>query len=178
MCFKYDKFRQLIPRLAQYPSIRAEIVERYDDEADGLLDAIKAGVALDGEVDEELQQVALNAFQSEACTVLALSWDGTAPGGGGAVWISEFAGIYVVTSSDYSPEGPFDSLLDALSCECFYVATLEPQVSSDVLPEAELLDIAQGVADSENGGSVWVNGVEYIAEGDDLRRQGDEEHAS
>jgi hypothetical protein len=103
--------------------------------------------------------------------VVALGWDGVAPGGSGAVWVSECAGIYIVTSSDYPPEGPFESLEAATMSECFFVATLEAQISSEVLPEAELLKIARGVVDWENGGVLWFNGVEYVADGHDLRER-------
>ena len=50
--------------------------------------------------------------------------------------------------------GPLESLRDALSCECFFVSPLEPELHSDLLPEEELLEIGRGVLDCENGGSV------------------------
>lgn len=168
MPFKWDVFRRLIPRLAKRPRIRAEIVRRYGHEADAVVEALSAGASRDADADEELQELVWNAFKSEARTVVTLSWEGTAPGGSGAVWVLECTGIYTVTSSDYSPLGPFESLGDALSCECFFVPTREPQLDSDVLPEEELLEIGRGVVDWENGGSVWVNGVEFVAERDNL----------
>jgi hypothetical protein len=177
MSINQKEFLRLIPRLVEHPKIRAAIGEQYGDEAEMLLGALRAGTPLGDDVDEDkLGELALNAFHSEARTIVSLSWDGVAPGGSGAVWVSECMGVYVTTSSDYSPEGPFESLSDALLSGCSFVATLEPEVHSDVLTEEELLGIAEGVVDSQNEGSVWVNGVEYLAGGGGLRRRNDEEN--
>jgi hypothetical protein len=93
MPFNHEEFRRLIPRLAQHPRIGAETVQRYGDDADALLGALRAGRALDDDLDDEMEEWALNAFHAEARRVVGLAWDGTAPGGSGGAWVSECAGI-------------------------------------------------------------------------------------
>ena len=94
--------------------------------------------------------------------VLCLGWDGGMPGMSGGVWVLELNGSYLVSSSDYDPQGPFESLDEALRCECFSVPTAEAELSSEVLSFDQLYDIAKGVADSENDGIVMINDEQHI----------------
>lgn len=175
MAFNRKELSRLIPRLAEHPGIRKAIVEQCGDAANTVLEALRGCARLDRKVDQEFARGGVECLRGRGPDGPdAVVGRQRARGGAGAVWISQCAGIYVVTSSDYPPAGPLESLGAALSCECFFAATLEPQLRSDVLTEDELIDIALGVVDLENDGSVWVNGVEYVADGDDLRRQAGE----
>lgn len=62
----------------------------------------------------------------------------------GAIWISELGGIYIVTSSDYDDEGPFESLDEAINqSDQFGVVTANPELDSDVLTLQRLKKISQ-----------------------------------
>ncbi|MFM1769023.1 MAG: hypothetical protein RJA22_1552 [Verrucomicrobiota bacterium] len=106
---------------------------------------------------------------SDAETVFSLCWDSNRPGGSGAIWINEFKGFYFCTSSDYDPEGPFESLDDALACEWFHTPTPNPEITCQKLPLNELLAIASSLV-SEEGEEVYINSERYVLEEDELVR--------
>lgn len=74
--------------------------------------------------------------QSE--TVLTVGWDGGMPGHGGAIWHQCWRGIFYATSSDMDPQGPYDTLDEAMDCYGSEL-TESNEVYSDVLPEHELI---------------------------------------
>ena len=73
-----------------------------------------------------------------------------------------------MTSTDYSPQGPFQSIDEALECECLNTVTPDPELDSAALPMERLLNVARGVVDWENEGDIWINSQRYVVEGDDL----------
>jgi hypothetical protein len=99
--------------------------------------------------------------------IMSLGWDGNFPGNSGAIWVTRWKGFYFCHSSDYDPEGPFDSLDDVFGLEWFYVATARPILESDEIPLPELMKIATRLV-SENGDVVVINNAAYAREGDQL----------
>ncbi len=90
--------------------------------------------------------------------VLCLAWDGDFPGNSGALYVQEWRGLYFISSSDYDPSGPYQSLEEALEQDYFAVETANPEVSGS-LPLAQLLAIAQGICGEDD--TVRVNDVLY-----------------
>jgi len=100
-------------------------------------------------------------------TILSLGWDGNAPGCSGAIWVNRWKGLYFCTSSDYDPEGPFESLDEALGMEWFYTATSNPEINSEALPLKKLLGIGRRLV-SEDGDEIYINGTRYVLKADTL----------
>ena len=121
--------------------------------------------------DDLVCTAAYKAFKELMKSVLTLGWDGYGPGHSGAVFISELAGVYMVTSSDYDPLGPFDSIDEALKCEYFDVAAPNPELDSKVLPLTQLLAVARRVVDWENEGEIWINSQKYVVKGTELIKE-------
>ena len=105
-------------------------------------------------------------IQNEGKEVLSLGWDGGAPGMAGAMWVTEWHGLYFVFSSDIEEEGPFEFLDEALGCECFSVVTAQPELSSKVLKLKQLKDVALGLM--KEGDTVWMNSKRFLRRGDKL----------
>ena len=102
------------------------------------------------------------SFLDNADVILTLGWDGTIPGSAGAVWVNQLQHVLVVTSTDYAPQGPFESIEQALECECFHRPTPRPELYSDLLPLDQLVKIAHGVVDWENDAEIWINSELYV----------------
>lgn len=96
-------------------------------------------------------------------TVLSLGWDSNGPGGSGAIWITCWEDLYFCSSSDYDSEGPFDSLDEALQVDWFSNGTSSPELASEVLPLAQLKNIALGLLEGD-GEQACINGDSYISE--------------
>ena len=93
-------------------------------------------------------------------TVLSLRWDGNAPGYSGEVRLSKWNDLFFLLSSDFEPEGPFESLDQALRLECFQVPVPNPELASPVLPLPALLEIGSRLVAEEAGG-ISINGVRH-----------------
>lgn len=118
--------------------------------------------------DEDAADDALSeAITEQAESVLSLGWDGTAPGGSGMLWISKWKELYFFGYSDHDREGPFPTLEEALSLECFYTATYEPEVSSSQVPLERLLKLGKGLV-SEEGDEISINDVVYVLRSGEL----------
>lgn len=156
-----------LQRLARRGTVREALVETFGDLT--VLKTIAAGQSLSPEAAQQASASIEGVFDGHGKQVLCLAWDGLIPGSAGAVWVTEYAGLYLVTSSDYEPEGPFATLDDALLCDLFMVTTSNPELSSTVLTTEKLLRIASGVVDNDNGGTIWINGEEFIADGTGLK---------
>jgi hypothetical protein len=118
--------------------------------------------------EDTLPDSVYDAYMACAKEVLSLAWDGDAPGMSGSLSIMECEGVYIITSSDFDDLGPYSSLEDALSDDCFSIVTSSPELHSEVLPKKRLLEIAGQVVDWENGGSVEINSKTYRTSGDKL----------
>ena len=90
--------------------------------------------------------------------VLCLAWDGDFPGNSGALYVQEAKGMFFITSSDYDPSGPYQSLDEALEQDYFEVETANPEISGS-LPLAQLISIASGVCGEDE--TVSINDVVY-----------------
>lgn len=93
-------------------------------------------------------------------TVLTVSWDGHMPGHSGAVWYRCWRGIFYGSCSDMDPEGPYDTLDEAMQR---YGAELYEayDVYCDVLPEDELIAlVTRHLARDAHG--VAINDKTYV----------------
>ena len=107
-----------------------------------------------------------NEIQEEMETVLSVGWDGGyMSGSSGAVWFQRWRGIYVMTSSDMDPEGPFESLDEVLNHEFICRPIANADIDSTCIPQAQLLELARQMVQDE-GDTVEVNGQMFVlAEG-------------
>ena len=170
MCDSFDseKLFSLIPRLLESETFCRALEANLEDDSTGLLERFRRGEALSTDDSEVLFDAAFEAFRENLTAVLSLAWDGGFPGMSGAIWVSELAGVFAVTSTDYSPMGPFESLDEALACECLNIVTPDPELDSAVLPMERLLNVARGVVDWENAGEIWINSERYTVQGNEL----------
>jgi hypothetical protein len=90
--------------------------------------------------------------------VFCLAWDGNFPGNSGALYVQEWRGLYFITSSDYDPSGPYQSLEEALEQDYFMVETANPEISGG-LPIEQLISIARGVCGEDD--NIRINDVLY-----------------
>jgi hypothetical protein len=117
-------------------------------------------VESDGEAyaKEQLEDWLMNNLLDRADQVLCLAWDGDFPGNSGALYVQEAKGMFFISSSDYEPSGPYQSVDEALEEDYFAVETANPELSG-ALPLEKLISIARGVcADSE---TISINDVVY-----------------
>jgi hypothetical protein len=117
---------------------------------------------------EEFFDAIWDVISDEATTIFILGWDGDFPGGSGGVYVNEWKGVYFVTSSDYDDEGPFNSVEEALELECFSGPTPKPELSSSVLSETKLQEIAQTIVTKE-GDKITINGRRFDLQNGELR---------
>jgi hypothetical protein len=110
---------------------------------------------------DKLCDAVIDILHDQGNNVFCLGWDGDHPGGSGANNVIEWGGMYFINSSDYDDEGPFDSLDEALQTDCFGGPTCKPELSSSVLAEAELKEIALRYV-SDEGDEVRINDQRYI----------------
>jgi hypothetical protein len=110
---------------------------------------------------DKLFDAVIDIVHEQGNSVFCLGWDGNYPGGSGANYITEWNGLYFITSSDYDPEGPFDSLEEALESDCFGGPTSQPELWSTVLSESELKQIALRYV-SEEGDEVCINDERFV----------------
>ena len=66
--------------------------------------------------------------------------------------------MFFITSSDYDPSGPYQSIDEALEQDYFEVETANPEISGS-LPLAQLISIARGVCGEDE--TVSINDVVY-----------------
>lgn len=103
---------------------------------------------------------------SGGVSVLSLSFDtGRVGTGGGVNWVEEWNGLFFFFSSDLEPEGPFETLDEALAMDVFHWPN--PYVSelhSNRVPFKRLIKIARAVV-TENGESIVINNKEYVLSG-------------
>jgi len=158
----------VIPSLLESADFRKDLEANLGDRAPKIISDIESGKETEGENRDLLFDAANAAFRSNAHNVLSLGWDGGFPGMSGAAWVSELEGVFFVTSSDYEAEGPFDTLDEALTCECFGTVTESPELDSETLPLEQLLEIAHGVVDWENEGDIWINSRRFVTQGEEL----------
>ncbi len=59
------------------------------------------------------------------------------------------------------PEGPFESLDEALELECFHTVASSPELNSDVLPLKKLREIGANLL-SEEGDEIYINGTRNV----------------
>lgn len=114
-----------------------------------------------GKDEAEAEDALSEAIGDQAESVLSLGWDGTGPGGSGALWISKWKGLFFFDSSDHDREGPFSTLEEALSLECFSIATYRPELSSASVPKKRLLALGKGLV-GEEGDEISINDVVYV----------------
>lgn len=93
-------------------------------------------------------------------TVLSLRWDGDAPGYSGEIRLARWKDLYFLLSSDFDPEGPFESLDAALALECFHTPVPNPELASQALPLPTLLEIASRLV-TEEGAPITINAVRH-----------------
>lgn len=103
----------------------------------------------------------VNDGMEDAKLVLTVAWDSSMPGTCGASWIREWRGLYFFDSSDVDSEGPFESLDDAMEVDLFMVFSDGLSLESDVIPLEELIDIAYGRFDGNEGDTIQINDNTY-----------------
>ena len=99
-------------------------------------------------------------FEGSRKPVLSLEWDGGVCGGGG-LWVTEWLGLFFMSSSDLDPEGPFETLDELLELDWFHVAAYRPSLTSKSIPLSELLAIALDLV-GEEGDGILINGARYV----------------
>ena len=130
-------------RLLEHPRVKGALTEKMRSEC---------------HEDEDLLP---NKISEEAENVFTLGWDGDFPGGSGAIWITKWNDLYFLASSDYDPEGPFDSLEEVLEDERFHVGNPQPELTCHVLPLKRVLKIATDLV-TEEGDRAFINDKEYV----------------
>jgi hypothetical protein len=113
---------------------------------------------------DKLCDAVIDIMHEQGNDVFCLGWDGDYPGGSGANYITKWNGLYFITSSDYDPEGPFDSLEEALESDCFGGSTSQPGLWSTVLSESALKEIALRYV-SEEEDEVCINDERFVLRG-------------
>ena len=99
-------------------------------------------------------------FERSRKPVLGLEWDGGLCGGGG-LWVTEWLGLFFMSSSDFDSEGPFETLDDLLKLDWFHVAAYRPSLTSKSISVPELLAIALDLV-GEEGDGILINGARYV----------------
>lgn len=100
-----------------------------------------------------------NKIGGEMNTVLTVSLDESSmPGSCGVSWISEWRGLYFFTSSDVSPEGPFETLQEAMNVELLSGFSEGFSFESDDIPDAELVAYVADRFIANDGATVVING--------------------
>lgn len=107
---------------------------------------------------EQLEDWLQDNLLDHAVEVLCLAWDGDFPGNSGALYVQEAQGMFFITSSDYDPSGPYQSIDEALEQDYFAVETANPEISG-ALPLEKLISIASGVCGEDE--TVSINDVVY-----------------
>ncbi len=117
-------------------------------------------VESDGEAyaKEQLEDWLMNNLLDRADQILCLAWDGDFPGNSGALYVQEAKGMFFISSSDYEPSGPYQSVDEALEEDYFAVETANPELSG-ALPLKKLISIARGVC--ADGETISINDVVY-----------------
>lgn len=117
----------------------------------------------------EFHDAVMNEINDELETVLTVGWSGGCmPGTAGAVWFKRWRGIYLMSSSDYDPEGPMFSIEEVLQHETICRHIYGPEVSSDVIAVDRLLVLAREMVVNE-GEAVEVNDVTYVLDSGQLK---------
>ena len=140
-------------------------------ELDEVLKILGNRILENEEVQEALNEGVHNAVSS-ADNVFSIGWDGGSPGNTGSIWIAKWLGLYFVSSSDYEDEGPFDSLEDALGCECFEGGAPNAELYSTELNLERLKQLATGMLNAEdNQDKIVINDDVYALENGELQLQ-------
>lgn len=102
--------------------------------------------------------------------VFSAGWDfsGWGAGSSGAIWVTEWRGLYFSRSSDYDPEGPYEDLESAAWHEALWELHEGHELSSTVMPEADLIARAASCYKGEIGETIEINGKTYEWTGTDL----------
>lgn len=117
---------------------------------------------------DRLYELLWERMTEEATDVLSLGWEGGSAGNSGAVWLKEWHGIYFTQSSDFDPSGPFDSIDEALSEECFNTeGTPNAELCCGVLKLKELRRIAVRVG--TEGEIIRINDQPFMLKAGKLR---------
>lgn len=162
---------RLIPRLAAHPKHGQKLIEMLEcDEYLSIPVTLEdlptfepdpADVA-DGVFEEFVTQALSVFFDKIGRQVLSVGWDSDFPGGSGAVWVTEYDGIYIAASSDPCPRGPFESLEELMTEGPFQTAFGRPDIQSDVLDHDVLMALAARLIVWEDREIARVNGIAYI----------------
>lgn len=162
---------RLIPRLAAHPTFGHKLVDllqcgEFCDIPLTLEDLPTMDIDPDdvdgGEFEELVNHVLDFFFNRVARRVLTVGWDSDFPGGSGAVWVSEYDGIYIAQSSDPCERGPFESLKEMMTEGPFQTQFGNPSIDSDVLSHEVLMELAGRLIVWEDREIVYVNNVAYI----------------
>ena len=105
-------------------------------------------------------------FERSRKPLLGLEWDGGLCGGGG-LWVSEWLGLFFMSSSDFDSEGPFESLDELMELDWFHVVVYRPSLTSTSIPLSELLSIARNLV-GEEGDEILINRARYILKNEEL----------
>jgi hypothetical protein len=163
-----ERFLKQLPQLLNNVAFRKEFIEALGEEGSEILTCIRENLPFEEGDEDDVFDVAHEAYSSCAKEILTLAWDGYAPGMSGTAWIICCGEVYVIGSSDYDDLGPFSSLEEALQEECFNIVTANPELESRVLPKKKLLGIARQIVDWENEGTITINSKLYRVSGDKL----------
>jgi hypothetical protein len=163
-----ERFLKCLPRLLTDPGFRDEVLDGLGEEGPEILKRVRKKLPLDEGGEDDLFDVASEAYSDCAKEVLILGRDGDAPGMSGVIWVKCCGGVYVIGSSDYDNLGPFSSLKEALQEEYFNTVTANPELHSEVLPKKKLLEIAGQIVDWENEGTITINSESYKVSGNKL----------
>ncbi|MFM7162784.1 MAG: hypothetical protein ACKO3P_20735 [Planctomycetaceae bacterium] len=161
--FNVAKLQTLMPRLLKNAEFCEELAQEAasSDQPQSIARLLR-GETLTPEEFLPLVSTISSAFDNVAETVLAVGWDGgDFPGNSGGVWINAVEDVFVAASSDMDDIGPFASLDEALNCDEVLGSPPNPEISSDVLPLKELLDIAASLAGGSDDGTIYVNDTKY-----------------
>lgn len=151
-----------LPRLLGSSGFRKDLELSIAENTEQSVPQILNGSVVEGGDLDIAHDAIFNAFRNNAVSVMSLGWDGDGIASSGVVWVDQLQDVYIVMSSEYDPQGPFDSIEQALDCECFKVPTQNPDLVSKSMPLDQSLKIANGLVDWENGEGIWINSERYV----------------
>lgn len=166
-CPLIETFMQDGEYLHQY----ARKLSGYEDEGVRVARAIYEGEPLNSDTWDTAYNSAFDVFNEISKLVLGLEWDGGAPGYAGAAWIKEFDSVYIFTSSDASPSGPYKSLKEAMESSGFFgTFSMSFKLFSSTLDQSQLEEIARDLVNWDDPKGIVINSVRYEVQGDKLVR--------
>lgn len=110
----------------------------------------------------DLDSCTAAAFGEAATTVLTFSWGGDTPlCSDGCTTVYECGGVYLATSTDWSPAGPFGSLEELVAqADSFNTGATHPELSGHGVGVEELFEIGEQIA--AEGQSILIDGETYL----------------